>query len=95
MKTPCVYILTSKPNGTLYVGVTSNLQGRVYAHRNHLVDGFTMTHGIDRLVWYEVHQDIREAIAREKRIKGWKRTWKVQLIEKTNPDWNDLYTSIL
>ena len=86
-----VYILASKRNGTLYIGVTSKLSPRIYQHKAKDVIGFTEKYGVDKLVWYEEHQDVREAIAREKRLKAWKRTWKIELIEKHNPKWEDLY----
>jgi len=92
---PAVYILTSKRNGTLYVGVTSNLAKRVWEHKNNLVEGFTRRYGLHRLVWYEVHETMESAIVREKGIKGWRRIWKLELIEATNPDWEDLYDTIL
>ena len=93
-KQPCVYLLASKRNGTLYVGVTSDLVKRVWEHRNHVVDGFTKQHGVDQLVWYEVHETMESAIQREKAIKEWQRAWKLKLIEEFNPDWNDLYGTI-
>ena len=80
--------------GTLYTGVTSDLIGRVWQHRSDLVAGFTREYGVHRLVWYEVHGDINEAITREKRIKKWNRDWKVNLIQGMNPDWDDLYGKI-
>jgi putative endonuclease len=89
-----VYILASKPNGTLYTGVTSNLIQRVYQHKHHLVEGFTQKYDVTLLVWYEVHDEITAAIYREKQIKEWKRSWKLALIEKENPDWCDLYPEI-
>jgi len=95
MKLPCVYILASKRNGTLYVGVTSNLPKRIWEHKNNLVAGFTQKHHVHQLVWYEVHDAMESAITREKQLKGWKRAWKIDLIEKTNRDWTDLYESIL
>jgi len=94
MKRFYVYILCSKRNGTLYTGVTSDIIKRVYQHRNNLVDGFTNKYNIHRLVWYEIHETAEAAIIREKRIKKWKRAWKLQLIEQHNPEWNDLYESI-
>jgi putative endonuclease len=94
-KQPAVYILTSKRNGTLYTGVTSDLVKRVWEHKNDMVEGFTKRYSVHRLVWYELHESMESAILREKRIKGWKRTWKLQLIEKDNPDWQDLYHSIV
>ena len=89
-----VYILASKPYGTLYVGVTSDLVKRGWQHRNEVVDGFTKEHGVHRLVWYEVHEDVYEAITREKRIKKWNRDWKVNLIQSMNPSWDDLFDVI-
>src|SRR5690606_13815333 len=80
---PCVYLLASRRNGTLYVGVTSNLVQRVWQHRNHLVEGFTKRYGVSRLVWFELHETMESAIRREKAIKEWKRAWKIQLIEET------------
>jgi len=95
MKQPCVYLLASGRNGTLYAGVTSNLVERVWQHKNKQADGFTKRYGIDALVWYELHEDMPNAIAREKAIKEWKRRWKIELIERTNPDWKDLYPEIV
>lgn len=94
MKQPCVYLLASKRNGTLYVGVTSNLPQRVWQHRNHLVEGFTRRYGVDRLVWFELHETMLSAIAREKAIKDWRRAWKLELIEKQNPEWKDLFDTL-
>lgn len=94
MKTPCVYILASKPNGTLYIGVTSNLTQRVWQHKNDLVEGFTKRYGVHRLVWYEVHESMESAITREKMLKRWKRAWKIELIDKDNPTWSDLYNKL-
>ena len=85
-----VYLLASKPYGTLYVGVTSNLIQRVFQHKEGLVDGFTKKYDVNQLVYYEVHLDIREAILREKRIKKWNRQWKINLIEQNNPHWINL-----
>ena len=82
-------------NGTLYVGVTSNLIQRVWQHKEALVDGFTKEYGAKDLVWYELHETADSAITREKQIKKWNRDWKVELIEKQNPYWNDLYAEIL
>ena len=90
MKKPCVYILANKRNGTLYVGVTSNLLRRVQQHKNHLIEGFTRRYGVHRLVWYESHETMESAITREKNIKSWKRAWKLALIEEDNPAWRDL-----
>jgi putative endonuclease len=94
MKQFYVYILSSKRNGTLYTGVTSDLRKRIYEHKNNLVEGFTKTYNVHLLVWYEVHEAAQSAIVREKQVKEWKRAWKLQLIEKDNPAWNDLYESI-
>ena len=93
-KQPCVYLLASGRNGTLYVGVTSNLIKRVWEHKNHVVDGFTRKYQVDRLVWYEVHETMESAIQREKAIKEWQRAWKLRLIEKLNPDWADMYETL-
>ena len=90
-----VYILANGRNGTLYIGVTDNLVQRVYQHKNNLVEGFTKKYGVHNLVYYEQHQDISEAILREKQMKKWKRYWKIKLINKMNPDWEDLYSSIV
>ncbi|MYB75687.1 MAG: GIY-YIG nuclease family protein [Chloroflexi bacterium] len=95
MKTPCVYIFANKPNGTLYIGVTSDLAGRVWQHKSDLVEGFTKQYGVHRLAWYEVHETMESAITREKALKKWNRAWKIELIEKTNPQWADLYDSII
>ena len=86
-----VYILSNKPYGTLYVGVTSDLLKRVWEHKSDVVRGFTAEHGLKRLVWYECHESIVEAITREKTIKRWHRAWKVNLIQAMNPNWDDLY----
>ena len=94
-KTPCVYILASRRNGTLYVGVTSDLAQRVWQHKNDLLEGFTKQYEVHRLVWYETHPTMKSAIKREKRLKGWRRSWKIQLIEETNYDWADLYSQLL
>jgi putative endonuclease len=90
-----VYILASAPNGILYVGVTNDLVRRIYEHRNGLVAGFTKKFSIKRLVYFERYDDIRTAIQRERNLKHWSRTWKVRLILQNNPEWNDLYESIL
>ena len=92
---PCVYILASKRNGTLYVGVTSNLAKRVWEHREQLVEGFTRKYGVHELVCYEIHDDMISAITREKQIKKWNRAWKLKLIEKVNPNWRDLCTEVV
>jgi len=86
-----VYILASKKNGTLYIGVTSDLKTRIYEHKNNLLDGFTKKYGVHNLVYFEQYADSYNAIQREKRIKVWKRDWKIKLIHDSNPDWNDLY----
>ena len=88
-------MLTNKPNGILYIGVTSNIQRRIWEHRTGSVDGFTKQYGLKRLVYVERHEDIRDAIQREKTMKHWSRTWKVTLILKTNSNWRDLYEEIL
>jgi putative endonuclease len=93
-KLPCVYILTNRPNGTLYVGVTSDLPKRVMLHRSDVLKGFTYKYQLKMLVYYEVHEDMLEAIHREKCIKEWRRRWKVRLIERVNPEWGDLYSEI-
>ena len=95
MKQPCVYILASKRNGTLYVGVTSNLVQRIWQHRNDEVEGFTQKYKVHTLVWYEVHETMESAIAREKAIKEWQRAWKLELIEAANPDWADLFGELV
>ncbi len=93
-KQPAVYILASKRNGTLYIGVTSNLVKRIWEHRNNLVTGFTECYGVHNLVWYEPHESMESAIQREKQLKEWKRSWKMRLIESANPDWEDLYHTL-
>ena len=92
---PCVYVLASSQRGTLYVGVTSNLPKRVFQHRNALVDGFSRRHRVHDLVWYELHETMESAIQREKALKAWRRAWKIRLIEESNPEWRDLYTSLV
>lgn len=89
-----VYMLTDRCYGTLYVGVTSDLIKRVWQHREACVDSFTKRYGLHQLVWYEVHEEILEAIAREKRIKKWMRAWKIELIQQMNPTWRDLYLEL-
>jgi len=86
-----VYIMTNRRDGTLYIGVTSNLPRRVWEHHEGLVEGFTKRYGLKRLVYYERHEDIGSAIVREKALKTWRRAWKVRLIVATNPNWDDLY----
>jgi len=93
-KSSYVYILASGLNGTIYVGVTSDLVKRVWQHRGGLADGFTKQYGVKNLVWYEIHTEIAEAIRREKQIKKWHRAWKVELIQQSNPVWRDLYADI-
>ena len=90
-----VYLLASQPNGTLYLGVTSDLAGRVHDHKQELRHGFTKKYGVHRLVWFEEFGDIHEAILREKRIKKWRRAWKIELIEKDNRAWADLFEQIV
>ena len=92
---PAVYILASKRNGTLYVGVTSNLVKRIWEHKNNMVEGFTKRYTVHRLVWYELHESMESALTREKRLKSWKRKWKLELIETKNPKWLDLYNMIV
>ena len=87
---PCVYIMASRRNGTLYAGVTSDLIQRVHEHREGVVPGFTSKHGVKRLVWFEQHSTMDHAITREKRIKKWLRVWKLELIERDNLGWRDL-----
>ena len=94
MRRSWVYIVTNKRNGTLYTGVTSDLVGRIWQHRHGYSAGFSRKHGCTQLVWFETHDDINEVIAREKRIKRWKRAWKLELIETGNPDWRDLYSEL-
>ena len=94
-KQPTVYILASKRNGTLDIGVTSNLVKRVWEHKNNLVKGFTKSYNVHQLIWYEIHETMESAINKEKRLKEWKRAWKIELIEKTNPNWQDLYYTII
>ena len=95
MKQPCVYILASGWDGTLYVGVTSNLIKRVWEHKNDLIEGFTKTYRVHNLVWFEQHETMESAILREKAIKEWKRAWKVELIEESNAKWQDLYGTLV
>jgi putative endonuclease len=89
-----VYILASRRNGTLYIGVTNDLVRRIAEHRDNLVDGFTKRYGVHRLVWFEGSESIEAAIALEKRLKHWRRAWKIELIEKTNPEWQDLFDTL-
>ncbi len=94
-KQPAVYIVASKTNGTLYIGVTSDLVKRIWEHKNNMVDGFTKRYRVHRLVWYELHETMVSAIEREKRLKKWKRAWKLRLILSTNPNRQDLYGTIV
>ena len=95
MSTHYVYILASRQYGTLYVGVTNDLIQRVYAHKNNFVKGFTSKYGVHKLVYFEQCEDFESAVQREKHIKEWKRKWKIELIEKRNPEWRDLYGEIV
>ena len=95
MKTMYVYIMSNKNNGTLYVGVTSDLVRRVYEHKNKLIEGFTSKYNLTKLVYYEIWQGEIEAIQREKNLKHYNRKWKIELIDKFNPEWNDLYESLI
>jgi putative endonuclease len=92
---PCVYILASGRNATLYIGVTSNLPGRIWQHRNSVVEGFSERYGVHDLVWFELHDTMESAIMREKLLKRWHRQWKLNLIEQMNPYWNDLFPTLL
>ena len=94
-KQPAVYILASKRNGTLYIGVTSGLVKRIWEHKNGVVEGFTKRYNVHQLVWYELHESMESAINREKQLKEWKRKWKLELIESSNPNWQDLYPMIV
>ena len=93
-KQPATYILASRRNGTLYIGVTSDLIARIWQHRQHAVAGFSDRYGVTRLVWYQLHATMEAAITREKRLKKWNRAWKIRLIEESNPYWNDLWTDM-
>ena len=90
-----VYILANKPRGTLYVGVTNNLVRRVFEHKSKLINGFTERYDVNSLVWYEPSESIESAIAYEKKLKRWRREWKIEMIEKQNPEWRDLYQKII
>jgi putative endonuclease len=94
MKRPCVYILASQRNGTLYVGVTSVITRRIWEHRTNVVEGFTGQYSVHHLVYCEFHDRMEDAILREKRLKGWNRAWKLALIERENPEWRDLFDDI-
>jgi len=95
MKRPCVYILASKRNGTLYVGVTNDIVRRIWEHKTEPVGGFTQRYGVHRLVHAEFHETMPDAILRERQVKKWQRAWKVELIERDNPEWRDLYGDML
>jgi len=95
MKCYCVYILASKKNGTLYIGVTGGLRRRVDQHKSSEVPGFTKRYGVNRLVHYEVFENVWDALTREKRLKKWNREWKIKLIEQDNPEWRDLYEDLI
>jgi putative endonuclease len=95
MNTYYVYLLASKRNGTLYIGVTNDLVRRVYEHKNDIVEGFTKKYGIHLLVYYEQYDNVESAIQRERQMKKWNRQWKIRRIERQNPDWRDLYDDIV
>ncbi|WP_320411951.1 GIY-YIG nuclease family protein [Alteromonas aquimaris] len=95
MKQPCVYITSNLNNTTLYIGVTSNLIQRIYQHKNKQVEGFSSRYNVNKLVYFEVFDDMENAILREKRLKKWNRSWKNRLISQLNPEWTDLYPSLL
>ena len=95
MKQSFLYIMSNKKKGTIYVGVTGNLSARVWEHKNNVIEGFTKKYNLHKLVYFEQCEDIRVAIQREKQIKKWKRGWKLELIEKLNPNWKDLYEEIV
>lgn len=94
-KQPAVYILASKRNSTLYIGVTSDLVKRVWQHKNDVCEGFTKKYGVHTLVYYEMHANMTEAIRREKQLKKWNRAWKIELIERENPEWFDLWPALV
>ena len=94
-KQPCVYMLASQKNGTLYIGVTSDLIKRIYQHRNDMIDGFSKRYQVHSLVWYEVHVRMESAVLREKQLKKWQRNAKIGLIEQKNPAWQDLWEKLL
>ena len=94
MKQYFVYIMASKKNGTLYIGVTNDLIKRVYQHKNNIIKGFTEKYSVHNLVYYEPYRYVKDAINREKRLKRWKRAWKIRLIEQENPNWEDLYPKL-
>jgi putative endonuclease len=94
MKQPCVYMITNRNNTTLYIGVTSNLVQRIYQHKNKLIKGFSAKYNVDKLVYFELFEDMENAITREKRLKLWKRDWKNRIINEMNPSWQDLYPDL-
>jgi putative endonuclease len=94
-RNPAVYILASKRNGTLYIGVTSGLMKRAWEHKHDMVEGFTRKYEVHTLVYFEQHDEMAEAIRREKQLKKWNRAWKIELIEKINPHWRDLWPEIV
>ncbi|HZX79176.1 GIY-YIG nuclease family protein [Lysobacter sp.] len=94
-KQPCVYLLASSRNGTLYLGVTSNLVKRTWQHRERAIEGFSDRYHVTRLVWYELHESMESAIQREKRIKKWNREWKLRLVDEMNPSWRDLWPDVV
>ena len=93
-KTPAIYILASKKNGTLYIGVTSQLKKRIWEHKHNRIDGFTEKYQVHQLVYFEIYENMYTALVREKQLKKWNRQWKINLIENENPDWKDLYEDI-
>ena len=93
-KFPCVYILTDQPKGTLYIGVTSDLPARIWTHKQGTVPGFASRYRLTQLVWYEYHDEMEQAILREKRLKKWNRPWKLRLVQEANPTWRDLYEEL-
>jgi len=95
MREPFVYMMANRPNGVLYIGVTSNLPKRAWEHRNHVIGGFTKKYRLEKLVWFESHDSMDSAISREKKLKKWKRAWKIELIEAMNPEWRDLYEDLV
>ncbi|TLU65046.1 GIY-YIG nuclease family protein [Thalassotalea litorea] len=95
MKQPAVYIITNQTNSILYIGVTSNLPSRIYQHREKLIAGFSLKYHLNKLVYFEIYDDMPNAIAREKQLKKWLRAWKNELINKENPDWQDLYPTVV
>jgi len=94
MRQPAVYIVTNKPRGTLYIGMTGNLSHRIWQHRTHAVPGFADRYNLTRLVWFEAHCEFTEAIRREKALKRWARDWKIALVEANNPEWRDLWREV-